>query len=301
MEQWDRQYRLSAGQPGSTGFMIGSESSGRSLHISFSLEKSDTQSSNTGTITISNLNDTHKAQLSEEDCYIELAAGYSSNLGNIFSGWVDSTEEDLSGGDRDMKIEVIDGFLNTDLQGSISLSGTVTCQAVVDACVEKLEVTSSVITEAAAEKLALAMYDNGFAFVGKYRAALQNVCRKAGVTFSIQNGILQIYVSGEAVTESAYILSSKTGLISIPKKITISESNSNSGTSSDDDSDGTAETGIPGYEVEYFLNPAIGVNDLVQVDSSQITGFYRVHKLTITGDNYTGDWKCTAQLIEIDG
>lgn len=298
MEQWNRQYRLAAGQAGSTGFMIGSETDGRSLHISFDLEKSDTQSSNTGTITISNLNDTHKSQLNEEDCYIELYAGYGSTVGCIFAGWVDSTEEDLTGGDRDMKVEVIDGFLNTDLQGSISLSGTVTCQEVVDECVDKLEVTSSTITDAASELLASAMYDNGYCYVGKYRAALQNACRKAGVTFSIQNGILQIYVSGEAVTESAYTLSSDTGLISIPKKITISESNANSGSSSD--SDGTAETGIPGYEVTYFLNPSIGVNDLVQVDSDEVTGYYRVHKLTITGDNYSGDWTCTAQLIEVE-
>ena len=46
MDFWDRQYRLSAGAAGGTGFEIG-EGSPMPLHISFSLEKADVQSPNT--------------------------------------------------------------------------------------------------------------------------------------------------------------------------------------------------------------------------------------------------------------
>lgn len=298
MEQWLREYRLVAGVRGKKGFELGSDSNGRPLHVSFNLEKSDTQSSNTGKITISNLSDEHKATLAEKDCYIQLSAGYGSNLGLIFAGDVSTTTESLSGADRDFEIEVIDGFASNDLPGWISESGVVTCKTVLDKIIEKMEVESAIITDKANEKLNSAMYDNGYAYVGKLRAALQNVLRKAGCTYSIQNGILQIYCSGEAISTKAYVLSAETGLISIPEKITISDSNSTSGTTSSSSS-GTASKGIPGYKVYFFLNPAVGVNDLISLKSRDVSGTFRVHKITLDGDNYSGDWKCEAELVEV--
>lgn len=306
MRQWLREFRLVAGVRGKKGFEIGSESAGRPLHISFNLEKSDTQSSNTGKITISNLSDEHKAILAEKDCYIQLHAGYGDNLGLVFAGDVSTTTETLSGADRDIEIEVIDGFVANDLPGWISESGVVTCKTVLDKIVEKMEVESAIITDKAKEKLESAKYDNGYAYVGKLRAALQNVLRKAGCTYSIQNGILQVYCSGETITTKAYVLSAETGLISIPEKITISDSNSTSGTtsssgssSSSSSSSGTSSKGIPGYKVYFFLNPAIGVNDLVKLESRDVKGTFRVHKITLDGDNHNGDWKCEAELVEV--
>lgn len=309
MKQWKREYRLTAGVRGSEGFRIESAGMARPLHVNFDLEKSDTQSSNSGTITISNLSDEHKRILEEKNCYIEFYAGYGDSLGLIFAGSVSTTTEDLSDADRDLKISVVDGFVINDLCSWLSMSGVVTCAEVLDALVDKMELDSAIITDAAKEKLESAKYDNGYSYVGKLRAALQNVLRKAGVTYSIQNGVLQVYVHGESVTPKAYSLSADTGLIKIPRKITISETNSNTGSSSSStssssnssssSSSSTTDTGIPGYEVDFFLNPAIGVNDLIVLNSKSVTGYFRVHKLTIKGDNYSGDWICTAQLVEV--
>ena len=54
-----------------------------------------------------------------------------------------------------------------------------------------------------------------------------------------------------------------------------------------------------GWEVEYLLNGAIGINDTVQLESRMARGYFRVHKVTFDGDNMEGDWVCTAQLLEI--
>lgn len=54
-----------------------------------------------------------------------------------------------------------------------------------------------------------------------------------------------------------------------------------------------------GYEVKYFLNGAIGVNDYIRLESDKVRGYFRVYKLTIDGDNLEGDWICTAQLLEV--
>ena len=47
------------------------------------------------------------------------------------------------------------------------------------------------------------------------------------------------------------------------------------------------------------MNGAIGVNDVVQLESGAANGYYRVHKVTMDGDNMVGDWICNAQLLEI--
>ena len=64
MKNFDRQYRLAAGKAGSTGFEIGSGK--RPLHVSFSVEKADTNSQNTAKVTIWNLSDEHLAELSKK-------------------------------------------------------------------------------------------------------------------------------------------------------------------------------------------------------------------------------------------
>ena len=44
----------------------------------------------------------------------------------------------------------------------------------------------------------------------------------------------------------------------------------------------------------------IGINaENVKVESKKVNGYFLVHKVTIDGDNLEGDWKCTAQLLEI--
>lgn len=68
MKNWDRQYRLSAGQAGSAGFQIGEGA--RPLHISFSVERADTTSQNTAKVSIWNLNDAHLAELNKDDCAV---------------------------------------------------------------------------------------------------------------------------------------------------------------------------------------------------------------------------------------
>ena len=51
--------------------------------------------------------------------------------------------------------------------------------------------------------------------------------------------------------------------------------------------------------MEYLLNGAIGVKDIVELRSKTVSGYFLVHKVTIDGDNMNGDWMCTAQLLKI--
>lgn len=132
---------------------------------------------------------------------------------------------------------------------------------------------------------------HGFSYVGAAKTALKKLCKTCGLKWSIQNSVLQIRKPNEAITTRAYLLSPDTGLLEVPKRITISSE-------SDDSSNGKSNSQI-GYEVKYFLNGAIGVNDYIRLESDKVRGYFRVYKLTIDGDNLEGDWICTAQLLEV--
>lgn len=78
-----------------------------------------------------------------------------------------------------------------------------------------------------------------------------------------------------------------------PKKLTQSEKNS--GNAEENSSKNKAQAG---WEIRYFLNAAIGVNDLVQLESKVANGIFRVESVKLEGDNMSGDWLCTAQIVE---
>ncbi len=112
------------------------------------------------------------------------------------------------------------------------------------------------------------------------------MARACGHIWSIQNGVIQITKKGTPVNTKGYLLSHDTGLIGIPKRITIAQ-----------DSDSKQDR--IGYEIQYFLNGAIEVNDTVKIKTEELQGYFRVEKVTIDGDNMEGDFLCTAQVIEV--
>ena len=134
---------------------------------------------------------------------------------------------------------------------------------------------------------------NGFSFIGPAKNALKKLSKTCRLAWSIQNSILQVRKPNEPITASAYLLSADTGLLDVPKRITISAE-------SDDSADGSSGTTSQiGYEVRYLLNGAIGVNDFVRLESNTVRGYFRVYKLNLDGDNLEGEWTCTAQLLEV--
>lgn len=287
---WNRAYRLVAGVAG-TGFEIGSATeSGRAIHIKFDLEKTDVTSNNTGTISIWNLNDQHVSILEQKDCMVELHAGYGASLPLIFCGNVTNPETELEGADRKTDLDVVDGRIAVrDTYVSMSYQGIIPAQAIISDCIRQMGITCiySPGVIAAAGQIRL---PNGYAYAGPAANCLTQICGLCGFRWSIQNGVAQIHLPGEPITTQAYILNESTGLISVPKRIVIG---------AESKKEGEKKNTQYGYEVEYFLNGAINVNDMVQLQSRAASGFFKVKNLKITGDNLEGDWTCTAQLLEV--
>ena len=90
------------------------------------------------------------------------------------------------------------------------------------------------------------------------------------------------------MSRAVYVLSPDSGLIGIPAKVVITQ-------------DETSGQNKLGWDVEYFLNGAINIDDYVKLETKTVTGFFRVYSIEFSGDNISGDWMCKARLLEVEG
>lgn len=283
MKQFDRQYRFAAGPAGSSGFEIGATTPNQptAMHISFSVEKADTETPNTARISVWNLNPEHLAILNEKDCVVTLRAGYANLMTLIFVGTITYIETTLDGADRETALEAADGRIELrDTYVSLSYSGKINSKKIIEDVAGQMGVAVTFSYNAA-------FYDfpNGFSVIGTGRVALDKACASSGLQWQIQNGILQVKISRDTMTREVYVLSPDSGLLGIPKKIMFGE-------------DGSGADEQPGWEVEYFLNGAIGIGDYVRLESKAVKGYFRVRSIEMSGDNLEGEWMCTAKLLE---
>ena len=282
--QFDRQYRLSAGQAGGAGFEVGATSSDSptALHISFTVEKCDTETPNTANISLWNLNKEHLAILNEKDCVVTLRAGYGNVMPLIFVGTVTFISTDIDGGDRETRMELADGRVELrDTYLSLSYAGKINSRKVIENIAEQMGVALTFSYNATFRD-----FITGFSFVGPARIGLDRAVASSGLSWQIQNGILQVRKPKDTMTQEVFVLSPDSGLIKIPKKITYGEDSGGGGQQS-------------GWEIEYLMNGVINIGDLVRLESKYVKGYFRVRSVETYGDNLEGDWICRTQLLQV--
>lgn len=279
-----RTYTMKCGKMGKDGFEIGNIHSSLedTLHISFSIEKSESKTPNTAKIQVWNLSPKNLKILDTKDCVVELKAGYDNNNTLIFVGSVANVITIMDNADRMTEIEVVDGMVALrDTNISVSFNGIVNCQDVYKMIANRMGLSIVLSKDLTYKSL-----PNGFSFVGKGKDALKKVSQACGHTWTVQNQVLQVKLPGRAINTQGYVLNSGSGLINRPKRITLNTSADSNKT-------------VTGWEVEYLLNGTIGVNDIVKLESDEANGYFLAHKITIDGDNLDGDWICTAQLLQV--
>lgn len=290
MDNFDRQYRAVIGQRGSAGVELGGAvgESGMPLHISFDIEKGNKESGNTATVKFWNLSPETIAEIKQKNAVLELCAGYGGNLPLILSGDISTSETVPDGADRVTTIEVVDGLAAVrDSYMSVSYEKGITGIMVLQGAADSMGL-STVVSAEASELLTQKILTNGYSFVGQSKNSLQKICDTCGCAWSIQNGILQVVKKGEAVSPNVYVLNAQSGLLDIPKELTENGAESEGGAKK-------------GYEARYFLNGAIGVDDLVMLESGAVSGIFKVESVSMSGDNFEGEWTCTAKLVEPGG
>lgn len=282
MSNFDRQYRVMIGKAGGTGSMIGTGTV--PLHISFSIQRSDLETQNTGHVTLWNLNKAHLAMLDEKDCVLALRAGYGNRMPLIFTGIVTQAVTTNDNADRKTDIDVVDNLVEIrDTYVTIAYNGKVNWKTIFDDVAAQMGVAISYSYNAEFVDIA-----NGFSFVGPARDILTKGCACCKLAWSLQNGVIQVKKPGDVMSREVFVLSEATGLLGIPARVTEAATKDDEKTKSE-----------VGWDVEYFMNGAINIDDYVFLKSKIVTGYFRVYSLDISGDNVTGDWICRARLKEV--
>lgn len=281
-KNFDRQYRFSAGQTGAEGFEVGGGD--WPLHIQFSCEKADTNSSNTADVSLWNLAPEHLAELNKDNCIATLYAGYGNTRPLIFTGAVSFAKTVTDGANEQTKIELTDTRVELrDTYVSLSYQGSVNCKTLIDDTASQMGVTASYSYNAE-----FADIPNGYSYIGPARGVLDKATKTSKLVWSINNGVLQVKKPGDTMSREVYELSAETGLLGTPERVQIENQQTS----------GDTKKYTYGWDVEYFMNAAINVDDYVYLNSRKVQGYFRVYSVSISGDNWEGSWTCTARLLE---
>lgn len=200
---------------------------------------------------------------------VELSAGYeTTGLALLFRGDLRRAVSKQDGEDVVLEIEGEDGgrtVLSSRIRETFP-AGTSLLQ-VVRACAEALGLGTGNLIEVQ-DELALRSFSHGTTLYGSAADELKGVLRRAGIAYSIQNGVLQFRKAGpREVPTRAVLLNQDSGLIGSPEI----------------DATGTVNA-------VSLLNPDITIGGYVQLQSRDFNQAYRVLSIEHVGQSAGNDW-----------
>lgn len=232
------------------------------LRMTINAEKTNSSLFNTATIQIYNLSPETKGILEGSKTKVMLEAGYEDTVERLFIGDVDKVVHKTEELDVVSTLEVQDGgnkFRNARLDKGYPPNSTL--KSVIDDMAKEMGTDKGLILGVGDQK-----FGHGVSFSGLVRDHLDQLTKTNDLEWSIQDEVLQILPKLSASTEGVIILSSDTGLIKSPSKTD------------------------KGVEFTSLLQPRLKPGRRVFVQSENMTGLFKVRKVTHKGDNHQGDF-----------
>lgn len=247
------------------------------LRCVFKIEHSLASSPNTAEISIYNLAEATRAKVGEANIDVEFEAGYSGNIALIFKGKLDAGKSVRDGVDWVTSFQSTDG--GKQLRSTrINLSFKKTSirdafKRVADAL--DLGVGNALEKMASGNaRGAITQFGNGLVLSGPAQRELDRLASTFGYSWSVQGGQIQLLADGDAIDPGdAIVVDSAHGMIGSPQ---------------------AGEKGI--IEVRALLNPELVPGRVVALSSVEASGFYRVERVTFTGDTRGQDWYADLEL-----
>lgn len=270
------------------------------IDFSFAIEKSLRHEPNKATITPYNLSAAHRRQIEQLNVYtrpgatgtshaqgrirVELEVGYQEARFLLFRGDLRTGLSERPG-EWQTKIEGEDGG-RAILWARVNRSyqpGTPVATALRD-CAEAMGVGVGNLADYSDVRLegGSNLFTMGTVLTGPAPDELHGLCRSLGLTYSVQNGVLQFIRRGQALQAQTVVLrsgtaqSAGTGLVEIPTR----------------QPDGT-------IIVKALIQPELYPGRQVQIDTDNVRGFYRIYKAKYAGDTSTPDWYVTLECREL--
>lgn len=253
------------------------------FRVSFDLTKTLEPDGSTGVVQIYNPSNATRDRLVKDAQFIVINAGYDgSPLEELFSGDVVRSVYVHERPDTFLEFEMVDAARALrDSRIALAFAAGTPIQLVLDAVLNRLDLP----VEPSGFQVD-GIYQQGIAFSGRARDALNKVTAKAGVTWSIQDGRVQLLRPDDPEVTGAVRLTPQTGLIASPEKL------------DDRESETEANKG-PGYIIQSLLNPKIrpGSRLLLSAEGIEEAEFI-IDAVSHTGDIRGNDWRTEAEVYE---
>lgn len=272
------------------------------LHIGFQIDKDTTKESNKAKLEIYNLSDATRKKIEVPDTEVEIYAGYERAGGAIlaFKGSVTYGFTRDAGTDCITTLDLADGTkAMRDSYCSLSYAPGTSAKTIIQRCANEMGVPV-VYGEDVGE---LESYQNGYSYIGQADGALTEICNALGLSWSIQNNILNIILAGGTSTNRGLVFSPQSGLVGVPERIVQAEYKSNKSNPKKTQKE-KAKKNDPrkkaGWKINTLLVPSVNPADMVKVESKWITGWFRVEKVSHRGDYNGTNWGSAMELIEVE-
>jgi hypothetical protein len=133
------------------------------------------------------------------------------------------------------------------------------------------------------------VYNIGYSHVGDVQAVLDKMTDDLGLVWSVQDGNILTAVPGKKTAQGVISLTSATGLLRSPERIT------------DVRLGGRTVKGVDGWRVYSLLSPSIIPGDLISVTSRELTGENTLQVISIehAGDTHGQEWATTMDTVPV--
>lgn len=277
--QRNRKYRLTIGDyKTGNGLLI------EGLQVSFDISKSsdNTNNSNSASIEVTNLSDESLKILQTDYPVAVFEVGYESlgNMAIIFGGQVTNISTRKQGTDRVTQIVMGTGY--TELNHS-TLQKLVPAGKTVKDVVEELKKSFPNISRGVYNGTNLnSVLINGYSLSGSLRTELDRLSKTYKLEWRIDGDTLYVNNRDRASTENfdtAYVVSPSSGLIEIPYYV--------SGNANETLKDPAKKQSV---QFSMLINPHINAGEVIKLEDTQITGWYKVDSIRYSGSWRNGDW-----------
>lgn len=299
MPRFDRVYSLTIGQGGGQGVEISA------LRMTFDVQKDDGRNPNRSRIRVYNLAPETRKNLEKPDTACVFKAGYAEEDGplEIYRGDVSFVFSRYEIPNVITEIELGDGAKAIrDVMVNLSYNGGVNSKKIIQDLASKLKAPLNMPSDVPTRS-----WSNGLAFHGAARQAMDKVCAASGLSWSIQNGALQVIRSGGNTNRTVFDLGAESGLISSPERVRKGKQEVQL-----DETDpkfdkqlkqrsrtlDTVTQEEDGWRIRSLLLPTLLPADRVKLSSRTVEGVFTIRSLRHFGDTHGGDWITELKVIQ---
>lgn len=256
------------------------------LRIAFKVEKSKESKSNKASAQIFGLNEDSRGKMTNtRRPQFIIEAGYRDTMAQIFKGKAleVTTTRQVPGILTTVKAK--DGFVAGRHRIVKALPPGATAGEAIEAVAKSMEVSAKkAIDRAKAGDFTggVKQLFQGLSLSGNSRDEMDKLAETYGFEWSIQDGDLQILNPDETTSQQAILVSSSTGLIGSPVRVI-------------DDKKPRANI----QKGRSLLEPGMSIGRRLQLESAEVSGTFRILKLTHAGDTSSGDFFTDWEAQEI--